>query len=617
MTRYLIPLTESLLFTLTHYLALGVLSLLAHLIGRKVTARVAYQTPLEAACFSIAVGLGVISFALFFLGLLHLLHPAFCVALIAAGFLWSHSVWRSWPARLRLLRLRDLLRFWWILPLLAVLLPFLVLPLYPATDWDATQYHLAVAKIYTRQHAVVFTPYLRYPVFPNTAQMLFAGALLLFDEVLAHQIQLLMLSTIVLALIAFGTRHFTIRAGVLGAAAVLGSPLMIFLGSTAYVDASLMLFVFLSCYAFWNWWETRSTSWLVLAGVFSGLAFGVKYSAAFFPLVFCLALLWRGRKERKVAPVFVLAGAALLTASPWLLRSIYYAGNPLFPFFEEFFTGIFGARQVDTEGFRGMGYASLWVGAGRSLRALLSLPWNFVFHQEVFLPEAPVSTFCFAFFPLTVVFAVLKSRIRWVLLLSIAYTIFWFYGYQFARYLVPAIPLLCLATAASVDLLLTGLARVISWAGSCVVTALLCGALLYPSWYYDARKVRWEGFVPTTKAERDSYLAARHPSYPVYKFLNDKVGIDYRVFALDDVKMTYFADGTFLGDAYGEARRSRVTAKMQSGEELFRELSEMSVGYLVVNYDVENFKLPQDAFFERHFRKVFSAKNAVLYELSK
>lgn len=159
------------LFFVEHYLALAVLAVVATLIGRRILGRrIAFSSELEASVFSCAIGLGAISFFILLIGELHLLYTPILLTALILGVGLSYPIILDWQRRLQ--RVWPQCRRHWIRGvfcaglLLAVSLPFMVFPLYPAKHWDATQYHLAVAKIYIREHAVVFTPYLRYPVFP-------------------------------------------------------------------------------------------------------------------------------------------------------------------------------------------------------------------------------------------------------------------------------------------------------------------------------------------------------------------------------------------------------------------------------------------------------------------
>jgi hypothetical protein len=65
-------------------------------------------------------------------------------------------------------------------------------------------YHLPFAKIYTQENRIVFTPYLRYAVSPQTNEMLFTLALLVYDGVAAQLIQFLMMGLLTVGFFAFG-----------------------------------------------------------------------------------------------------------------------------------------------------------------------------------------------------------------------------------------------------------------------------------------------------------------------------------------------------------------------------------------------------------------------------
>jgi 4-amino-4-deoxy-L-arabinose transferase-like glycosyltransferase len=610
----------SALYFVKHYSALVILAIVAAAIGARIVGRrIQFASQLESLSFSTALGLGAISFLILLIGQLHVLFaPVLLLSLFVAVLICSPVLF-EWARRAREYLRADKTRLARIALgtaiVFAVVLPFLVYPLYPARSWDATQYHLAVAKIYVREHAVVFTPYLRYPVFPQTNQMLFTGALLVFDEQFAQQTQLLMLIVLYIAMIAFGVRHLTARSGWWGAGLFLASPLVFHLASIAYADIGLTLFCFLSCFAFWNWFQTKSNAWLVLCGIFGGLAFGSKYTGAAFPLIFFATLLVTEWRKRNYFSPLLVAVTSLLVASPWLLRNIYYTGNPLFPFLENFFTGIFGQRQIEPAWFEQQIGASVYIGIGRSVASLLSLPWKMAVDNSVFIPEAPVTKLIASLLPVTILCAAFYSRVRWLLVLAVAYTLFWFFGYQIIRYLLPAFPLYCLATGAAADWLFPGKLRTGS-SGHRVVTALVSALLVFPSWYYVAQHVRWEGMLPTTEAQRDRYLSDLIPSYPAYKYLNGYAGSAYRLYALDETRMAYFADGTFMGDAYGEANYDRILGKMSSGESLYDELKLLRATHFLFNAQVVKAGLPRDEFFERNFRLAFAEGRVELFELS-
>src|SRR5438128_4823132 len=206
-------------FIASHYFALALLALCSYIFGRRLTQRVGYHSFLEQASFSLTLGLGVIAYLILFLGLLGLLYRSLLIVGLLLGLLICYPVWLRWirelpalPEKLRAVRTRRLtiILIGGVIALV-VSLPVWIRPLYPPSNSDATMYHLPTARTYAEQHALVHTPYLRYPVLPQTNQMLFTLALLFYDDSLAQLVELLMMVTLAASVVAFGQRYFSTR----------------------------------------------------------------------------------------------------------------------------------------------------------------------------------------------------------------------------------------------------------------------------------------------------------------------------------------------------------------------------------------------------------------------
>jgi len=75
-----------------------------------------------------------------------------------------------------------------------------------------------------------------------------------------------------------------------------------------------------------------------------------------------------------------------------------------------------------------------------------------------------------------------------------------------------------------------------------VVAALGFFILSFSGWWWSLSFVHSSGPVPVLSEERDAFLAARLPSYPAYRLLNDRQGSSYRLYALFDENVAYFED---------------------------------------------------------------------------
>ena len=611
---------RSSLFVLSHYLTIASIALLAYLYGRQLTRRVRYSSRAEQVSVSLGLGLGVIAYLIFFIGLLGLLYKSVVLAALLAGALLCYPTWRDWirDSRENLGKLRSSVSNKWAALGVALLglvfiSPLLALPLYPPVSFDATSYHLPLAKTYVLHHKIILTPYLRLQVFPMIDEMCFVLALLLYDDILAHLFQILFLSVLVVALFAFGQRYFSARAGVWAAALLLASPMVLWVGTTAYIDISLLLFVTVAVYSFANWFQSSARHWLVLSGVFFGFAAGAKYTAFVFLGLTGLACLYKAVRERNFLAPVILSSVAFVVASPWYIRNYIYTRNPLFPFLPQ----LFGYSWWSAEDLQGVMHDLREAhGIGRSFGALVSLPWQLIVNQPVFFAEEAWSTIYFIALPLTVIWAFKNSGVRWLLILCVIYTVFWFYAGQILRYLLPMLPFLCLATAAAFDGLLLRLFPAKRWTnakGFVIVVALI---LAFSGWQYGVLHWRNYGPFPVTAAERDAYLSLHLPSYPAYRLLNSQKERNITLYSFHDENMIYFVNGETMGDWFGPARYARLLPKMSDGASLYDELKKLGVNYFLVNTTRFRVPLPEDQFFQDNFETIYARGGITLFKLA-
>ncbi len=522
-------------FALSHYLALGLFTLTSYIFGRRLLLKLKFDSIWEQIAFSIGLGMGIVAYLVFFLGMLGFLYPSTLLLVILACLLGCYPVWTAW--------FRTIATCWKTLSaskykslfpgvticlvILIILLPILLLPLYPPTAFDATMYHLPYPKIYVQSHQIIVVPYLRFPLFPQINEMLFT-LMLVYDDIAAQLTQFLMMLLVAVALYAWGHRVFSSRAGLWAAALWLGNPLVMWLGTSAYIDLGLTLFVTLGVYAFFNWMFNKERYWLVIAGAFTGLAMGSKYNAIFLLGAFVLAALYIGVRQRRWTYPAVFAIIAVCVAAPFYLRNIYYTGNPVFPFFGQVFGyTIYSPEDVDIE----LPILIKAIVSWKSLVSLLTLPWDLTFNPQLFNSPSSLSPIYFFTFPVSLLFGFRNRYLRAMLICIFAYTLFWFFTARVLRYLLPIFTILSLVTAESLGRLLLWLPFWRRRTSHALITALGIGLLMLPGFPYAVNEVRQQGPVPVTQEQRDSYLAKQLPSYSAYKFLNELDGNDYTVYA--------------------------------------------------------------------------------------
>ncbi|MDQ5824243.1 MAG: glycosyltransferase family 39 protein [Chloroflexota bacterium] len=287
-------------FALTHFGIMLLLALSCYVLGRRLTYSVAYGSTWDEIAFSTGLGLGCTSYVVLALGFLGFLYVHVVMLVLLCLQLLSYKVWYDLAGRVvRALRdkQRFLRRLAWTVAAIALLTPIWVLPLYPPTNYDATVYHLAVAKQYIQDHRITLAEYLRYPLIPQTNEMLFALALF-YDDITAQLVQFLMMLLIAVTIYAAGSRMFSPRVGLWSAGLWLANPLVLWLGASALIDIGLAMFVCLAAYALLLWIESNDRKWLVLSGVFTGFSAASKHNALFFLGAFSLVVAYVGLRRR-------------------------------------------------------------------------------------------------------------------------------------------------------------------------------------------------------------------------------------------------------------------------------------------------------------------------------
>ena len=573
------------------------LAVTAWVLGRGVTRALglAFEGRLEKGAVSTALGLALAAHLLLLLGFAGWIR-AVPLLLIAAGIhLLGSPIWReTW---------KDLRTGgpWPLMPVMVLLvLPFVLPALYLPTTFDATLYHLPFARAFAATGGVPYLADLRFPVFPQANEVLFAAVMLGGRDVAAQGVQLLatLLTAALTAL--WGRRAFPAwpAAGPLAAAVFLGSPLVAYLAGTAYIEPGLTLFVTGGFYAAERWRQTGGRGWLVPAAVLAATAADVKYLGLYFLGVTVLIVALAGGRTRDL---LLFAAVALAVLAPWYLRILLLTGNPMFPYAPQ----LFGANlwQSLPDPHREGTLVQRLVRAAR-------LPWDLVFARDTYGGQPPLSPIYLVSLPLLAAGMVRDRRVRLWLAVVAAYAFACTWLPRDSRYLVAALPLVSLAVAGSVAIFAN------PWRRSRPLAWGLCLACLAPGWLYGFYRTQRNGPLPVTTAGREAYLARKVPLYTAVAWLNRTRGSAYTVWALNAENVNYFADGRYMGDWVGPASFSRVLAAGRTPEALHRELRRLGADHLLVPTAAgKGLPFPEDAVFRRWFELVYEDAEARVYTL--
>ncbi len=311
--------------------------------------------PLDALALATPLGLGLLALGCLLLGQagwLNLVGLAVLLGVVTelgllAGFrllreLARHSLKR--PEKGLTTVVDRLLLVFLVLTLGATALAALA----PVTDGDALCYHLQVPKVFLVRQAVYFDPDLHETVYPLVTELLYAIGLEFRGPVACRCLQWVLGLVFAAGVAALARPSLGRRAWWAAALAVLVPAISNGMAAPLN-DVSLAAFGVAAFLAWTRCFDRPSRASTVVAGAFTGLAIGVKYPALVLAAVLTAATLlrpvldpaWRSRQGaiRTLMMAAGFLGTAVLLGGAWYLRAYVYTGNPVFPFFKNWFGG--------------------------------------------------------------------------------------------------------------------------------------------------------------------------------------------------------------------------------------------------------------------------------------
>lgn len=314
-------------------------------IGRLVLARTFSSwnhtlTRAERLAGEALIGLGILSLAIFLVGLINLSVWSMLSLLLVVGGLGQRGL-RAWLAQAwasgRSLNLRNRWAGGLAIFIVGNLIMAWFMALSPPTMFDTLTYHLVGAKLWLAEGRFTALQGNHFFGFPQLLNTLYTGqmALLLGRMTGAASLHWLVGVLTLLAAGGYAARRFTALAGLLAGALLLAATSIWLQFSYAYVDlfpAACGILTFIACD---EWRRSAQRGWLVLAGVFVGLAMSSKYNAAWLGVAsgcYVAVYSWRTGTQGVLQNGLIFTLTASLVVAPWLVRNLFFYDNPFYPF---------------------------------------------------------------------------------------------------------------------------------------------------------------------------------------------------------------------------------------------------------------------------------------------
>ena len=281
----------------------------------------------ERIPWSFAVGLGVMGWMLFFLGVaggisfsillaLCLVAAAGCFALARAG----------WP-RFEVGRID-----WFGRLLCAGILVALAFDLFegvsPPADADSLAYHFALPKQFVAAGRLEFVPRAADGAAPMLIHMSYLLALALGGETGLTLWAMVSGWLAGLLLFVLARRHLDLNWSLAVVLIFLTTPAVIYGAGSGQVETRLVLFVLVAAFAAAEAVRAGDIRYVALAGLAAGFFAGAKYTGLLFAASCCLPL-FIGRRWFARSAVFALA--AVIAGGQWYAWNWVHTGDPIFP----------------------------------------------------------------------------------------------------------------------------------------------------------------------------------------------------------------------------------------------------------------------------------------------
>ena len=434
----------------------------------------------------------------------------------------------------------------------------------PPFSWDAQVYHLVIPKIYLENNGFVRIPLNVYSNMPHTMDLLFLVSMKVGDDVVANLLHYAMGILLCLSLYSFGRRHFSPMVGIIASLLFICHPMVMYEFSVSFIDVGLGLFCFWTAVCCLETIRTGRAGFAFLSGLFAGMCMGAKYTMIATALTAFLILLFYPifvkKKNHVILPfpspvihnisssILFLIPAVLLIL-PWLIKNALYTGNPVYPLMYSIFSGHEWSAQQSS-------WLVDWqhsIGMGRSLVDYLLLPLRVFIKSNQALGYAGFAgtLYPYILLPLPASLLIRKNGkiVLFIFLFFTIFFIFWASGAQQVRFLIPALPLLALCSAAGMDSLREKRPKFFYT----LLLALIAVAPVHLAADHIYTELKREGsYLPiiSGRQTRAEFLRSRVRSYPSFEYLKTHCKPAEPVLFLFENKgyycpQPYYADGMF------------------------------------------------------------------------
>ncbi len=280
-----------------------------------------------------ALGLGIISYAYFFLTLTHLLkRTSFFLVVLLGLLLFLLNLKKHSELKFKF---NDFKNIFFILTLIFISINFFYSLFYP-TFYDSMLYHLAVPSYYYQNNGFKLWENNFLSNLPLTIEFyylfLITGKLFMLSKLINF------ISSIGIIIVIFNLYKTENKKSYLLILIFYSLPQFGFLSSSSKPDITSILFVLLTFYLFLSFSKTNNKNYLILSSIFSGLSISSKYINVFYIFSMILTyLILKKITKKTLINILIFSIISFVIISPWLIKNTVLTSNPVYPYLNKFF----------------------------------------------------------------------------------------------------------------------------------------------------------------------------------------------------------------------------------------------------------------------------------------
>jgi hypothetical protein len=288
---------------------------------------IANESPVhERLIYAFALGMGLLGWLIFFIGVSGALNKTVLLALVATastGMVFLRPiVSRRWclprdPVAILLITLLSLAAFLDILEALT-----------PSGDADSLAYHFALPKQFLAAGQIEFVPRALDGAISLLVQMTYIPVLGLGGERAMMLWVLISGWMAVYAIYVMARRHLNENWSLALALIFATTPAVVYGAGSGQVEVRNLIFVVAAMLAVTDRNNSNRVSYVLLAGLLAGFFAGGKYLGLLFAATCGLAVLW---EQRRLTPGIIYGVGVLAAGAQWYVWNAINIGDPVFP----------------------------------------------------------------------------------------------------------------------------------------------------------------------------------------------------------------------------------------------------------------------------------------------